>query len=293
MLSRMQAADFDPQRFEVVLEEILQHSPSLGAISSRVFRETAERVAQDVAKATGRSFVIFDETSQFAVNRMRANSLRIVQNFNAQQREAAREALTEGIRNGENPTAQARRFRNSVGLTARQQRTLNNYERALRNNSSEALRNQLRDKRSDRSVRRALANNEPLSEKQINSMVDRYRKRMIASRAKTIARTEALSAVHEGTDEMYRQARANGSLDGAKLIRTWNTAKDERVRGSHRTMHNQKRGEDELFTSGAGNSLRYPGDPNAPASERINCRCVVATQIEMIPSDFPNIVLSN
>jgi len=46
-------------------------------------------------------------------------------------------------------------------------------------------------------------------------------------------------------------------------------------------MHNQVRGYREAFESGAGNLLMYPGDPNAPPEDRIQCRCAVATRISI------------
>jgi hypothetical protein len=51
------------------------------------------------------------------------------------------------------------------------------------------------------------------------------------------------------------------------------------VRGSHRAMHGQTRGVDEPFESGAGFSLMYPGDVNAPPEETIQCRCTVGTRM--------------
>ena len=110
-------------------------------------------------------------------------------------------------------------------------------------------------------------------------MVGRYRERYLRFRAETIARTEALRAVHQSSEEAYRQAVDQGQLDPGALVRTWITAADERVRGSHRAMMGQQRGFDETFTSGVGNRLRFPGDPNAPASETVRCRCVLTTRL--------------
>ena len=38
-------------------------------------------------------------------------------------------------------------------------------------------------------------------------------------------------------------------------------------------MRGQKRKWGELFRSGLGNALRYPCDPDAPAGDRVSCRC--------------------
>jgi uncharacterized protein with gpF-like domain len=118
-------------------------------------------------------------------------------------------------------------------------------------------------------------------------MVKRYAERMVKYRAEVIARTEALRSVHQGTEEMYRQAIANGDLTAEALSREWNTAKDERVRESHAPMNGQVQPFGQPFISGAGNSLNYPGDPEAPAEEVIQCRCVVGTRITSLTALQP------
>ena len=223
----------------------------------------------------------FDRVHWRAVNHLQAERLRFIQEFTAGQRDATRIALVDGIERGLNPTAQARNFRASVGLTARQQEAVNNYRRLLvraGEGDSEALTRQLRDRRFDPTVRRAIAAREPLSQAQIDRMVKRYRERYIKYRAEVIGRTEALRVVHAGNDEAYRQAIDRGAIDRAEIQRTWVTARDERVRPTHHAAAGQVRGIDEPFVVG-GAQLRYPGDSRAPARETVNCRCSLATRL--------------
>jgi uncharacterized protein with gpF-like domain len=145
----------------------------------------------------------------------------------------------------------------------------------LENNSTSALGRALRDRRFDASVERAVAAGEPLEPEQIDRMVGRYRDRMLAMRAETIARTESLSVVSLARHEATKQAMEQAGFSADEVKRTWRATKDKRTRDSHSEMDGQTVGFDEPFVSGDGNELMYPGDPSAPASDRINCRCTV------------------
>ena len=223
----------------------------------------------------------FDQVHWRAVNHMQGERLRFIREFTDGQRDATRVALVDGIERGLNPIEQARNFRASVGLTVRQQEAVLNYRRLLERASegdSEALTRQLRDRRFDPTVRRAVASRVPLSRAQIDRMVERYRERYIKYRAEVIGRTEALRAVHAGNDEGYRQAIDEGAINREELQRTWITARDERVRETHYNASGQVRGMDEPFIVG-GAQLRYPGDPQGPARETIQCRCALTTRL--------------
>jgi HK97 family phage portal protein len=54
--------------------------------------------------------------------------------------------------------------------------------------------------------------------------------------------------------------------------KTWHSQTDKKVRATHRKLHGRT-----IYTRNAfkvkGMSIRYPGDPDAPLSEVINCRC--------------------
>ncbi len=223
--------------------------------------------------------VDFDQTNDRAVRVMQANRLEVVNGFTQGQRQATLEALNDGVQRGLNPREQARAFRNSIGLTQTQVSAVNNYRSLLEKGTTEALTRELRDRRFDSTVRRAARTGKPLTSSQIDRMLTRYSERYLKYRSEVIARTEALSAVHAGSEEMYRQAIDAGQIDATNLIREWRTAQDERVRDTHNGMIGQKRAMNEPFQSDAGVLLRFPGDPMAPPEEIIQCRCAVTTRL--------------
>lgn len=233
---------------------------------------------QEMANALG-VVVSFDQANPRAVQFMQRNRLELIQGFTSSQRDLVREVVTSGIETGLNPRAQARALRESIGLTRQQEKWVQNYRRELEDLDPRALERRLTDGRFDRSVRRAIERGMPLSREQIDRFVGRYRERFINYRAETIARNEALRSVHAGIDEAITQAVESGEIDGTKARSMWNTALDERVRSSHSAMHRQQQPYGEPFISGDGNALRYPGDPAAPASDSILCRCRVSTRI--------------
>ena len=270
-------------RFEEALARMLQAAPKLGTAATQQMINAGNDVARQIGRSLGEIIIDFDQTNDFAVRAMRENQLRLVQGFSAQQREATRQALLDGITRGENPRELARTFRNSIGLTRRQVQAVNNFRRALEEGSADALSRTLRDRRFDPSIQRALDSGTPLSQRQIDKMVARYRERMLNHRATTIARTEALRSVHEGQDLMFQQAINDGQLDPNGLTKEWNTARDERVRSSHADMHNQVVQVNEQFTSGKGNTTSHPGGFGV-ASEDINCRCTVGYRMTSLPA---------
>lgn len=53
----------------------------------------------------------------------------------------------------------------------------------------------------------------------------------------------------------------------------WLTRLDNKVRHSHRVLEGQTIKIEDVFTMPSGAKLSRPGDPTAPLSERLNCRC--------------------
>lgn len=82
-------------------------------------------------------------------------------------------------------------------------------------------------------------------------------------RAMTIARTETLVASQTGTMEGYKQSGVD--------IKIWVAVQDDRTRESHSSIDGEERGLHLPFSNG----LMYPGAPDGPAEEVINCRCSI------------------
>lgn len=264
-------------RIDEALSSVEQAARNFASAAAAVYVVAGDEAAKFVADQL-QVLVRFDQTNTRAVLQMQRNQLRLISEFTEAQRISTRAILTEGIQAGLNPRETARILRDSIGLTEYQLESIRNYRRLLESNSAQALHRELRDARSDRSVTRALARGEPLGATQIDSMVDRYRENWLSFRAENIARTESLSAVHEGADEMYRQAFDTGLLAPDELTQTWKTIRDARRRDSHVSMEGQQRSIGEPFLSGDGNLLMYPGDPSAPVEDRAQCRCVKTTR---------------
>ena len=265
-------------RISEVLDEATEAARAVAAevvvIDAAIGAEAAAYISERVAK-----LVSYDGTNPRAVARLQANGGRLVTSITEGQRLAIGEILQDGQARGLNPREVAREIRSVIGLTPERARYVANYRRALEGLDRHALTYQLRDKRADATIKAAIKAGKPLDGKRIDALVDRYAARQLAQRAEVIARTEMLRAAHEATDEAYEQAEQAGQLDRDRAQEEWHSGKDGRTRHSHRSMGGQLRRRGVPFRSGNGNELRYPGDPQAPASDVIQCRCRRAIRI--------------
>ncbi len=89
------------------------------------------------------------------------------------------------------------------------------------------------------------------------------------SRARTIARTETLTAVSIGKASAIKDMVE--VFEGEKILKIWMTSKDEKVRETHQELDGQTIESNQIFDNG----LEYPRDVNGKPEEVINCRCDV------------------
>jgi uncharacterized protein with gpF-like domain len=84
-----------------------------------------------------------------------------------------------------------------------------------------------------------------------------------------IARTETLAATNFAAYAVYSHF--------AVPSKRWVGTLDERIRDTHAAAHDQVVPLDEPFKVG-GARMMFPGDPDGPASEVINCRCTLVPE---------------
>lgn len=95
-----------------------------------------------------------------------------------------------------------------------------------------------------------------------------------AYRAVALARTDLVGLANGGSVHVATITTAATAGDENVVYKRWLATDDELTRESHVEADGQTVPVDDNFTVG-GASLRYPGDPFAPAEELWNCRCTV------------------
>lgn len=221
----------------------------------------------------------FDVTNERAVYAARRNELQLVSGLTTEARETTMRVMVDGQRAGLNPRSVAREIRDSITLTPNQAQHVSNYRRALTEGRfGDATRRELRDARSDRTLARLSRDGGQLTEKQIDTMVERYRKNYVAYRAEVIARTESARNVHAGLAESFTQAIERGDIEAEAIVREWIAGpRTQHARDQHQAMNGQQRKWNEAFEAPDGTRLMHPGD--GPPEHAAQCRCTVATTL--------------
>lgn len=247
----------------------------------------------DVGKAGELKTVFqFDVRNPAAEAWLRNYSSTLITEIVDDQRNLVRQAIEKGLANGDNPRTIAldlvgrvgtdgRRSGGLIGLTSSQSEWVQNYADALASdNPADALEYNLRDARFDAAVLRAQESGVPLTADQIDAMTTSYTNRALAYRAEAIARTESMASLHEAQQQAIAQAIETGAISPENVSMTWRATKGNRTRQSHKDMDGQTVKYGEKFVSGLGNELAYPGDPEGPAEDVINCRCWLEPSID-------------
>jgi len=112
----------------------------------------------------------------------------------------------------------------------------------------------------------------PTTTQRVNSVLNATGSERWPNRARTVARTETMAAVNGGA---YRSAVLDAEERGdVAPFKVWLSTDDTRTRPTHKEADGQRTLLTEPFRVG-GAALLYPGDPNGPAREVIQCRCTV------------------
>jgi hypothetical protein len=266
----------------LALEILRPHVLQLSNVLPVVYTDAGVDMAREIVAAIPSISVGigFDPSHPRAVEQMRMNKLQFVQQVTEQQRDMIRNVMQRSFQEGFGPRKVSTLLKESIGLTARQQQAVQNFRALLENRDSRALSRDLRDRRFDRTIERAIRDDKPLSQDQIDKMVKRYHERYIQYRTETIARTDGVRATNQARSESIQQMIEETGLDPSAIRRKWNRTNDGRTRDWHRSMQDQTVGMDEPFEDGKGNKLMFPGDPSAPGETTINCRCVITISQE-------------
>ena len=232
----------------------------------------------------------FDLTNPAAAAWLAERSSRLITAIVEGQRVLIREALRTGMLLGQGPRQTAldligrigingRRAGGLVGLTVDQAQFVMNMRAQLASGDPAQMRGyftrELRDKRLDGIVRRAMDAGKPVAAADIEKIAGRYADSLLRLRGENIARTETIAAFGAAREEAFRQAIAAGQLLPENVTGTWGATGDGRTRHTHMAMNGQERQFGQPFVSPSGARMMFPGDTSLGAGpeETINCRC--------------------
>lgn len=160
-----------------------------------------------------------------------------------------------------------------LGLTSQQAEWAKNYEAELQGvPDAAALERNLRDRRFDKAIRKAIASDAPLPEKTRQAAINAYRNRALRYRAETIAENEAHAVLVQAQTDAWSQAGARGAVEAQTIRREWITREDARVRPTHAAIPGMNKGGvglKEPFKTPLGPTMQ-PGWAFEPG-----CRCMV------------------
>lgn len=270
--------------FEVLVattpaSEIARWMMTVGDVAELIVERVPEafnRLRQRLQKGLATSFqafgrdlpggvgVAFDILNPRVLDALRTLDSRVMRGIADDLRETVRGHLAHGLVEGWGPKKTARLLRDVLPLAPNQAEAVRNFERLLREGNIEALTRKLRDRRFDRTLRKAFAG-EGLTEAQISTMTTAYRRRMIAWNAETHARTATLDTLRRGQRLAWMDAAARGVVPIDRLMKERVTVGDSRVREEHALENGQVVG---------------AGEPYMPSNEIIagensfNCRCM-------------------
>ncbi len=268
----------------------------LGRTIESAYDTAGSRTAAAIQQAAPSSLsliVRFDVRNPRAEAWLLNRSSTLVTRIVDDQRQMIRSALRGGMEAGKNPRTVAldlvgrlnrvtgRRQGGVVGLTARMEEASRGYAANLRSGDPTLMRRalglQLRDRRFDRTVAKAIREGKPIPKKMVDKMVTQYHNRALKNRGDSIARTEMLEALSTANKESYHQAVEDGVIRADAVKRFPVTAGDERVRSDHRLIPGMN-----AAGVGLNEPFETPEGPMLNTPFGIQCRCWVETQVDFL-----------
>ncbi len=232
-------------------------------------RETIRRQVVDNARYFRRDLptptktigIVFDTLNPRVIDAVHTLETRVITSLSSDVRETFRAHVENGIRDGHNPRVIARDVRGLIGLAPNQEEAVRNFRRALEGieGARNPLEYKLRDKRFDGTIKKG-----NYTAKQVETMTDAYRQKMLAFNAETNSRTATLDALKLGQQLSVEDAIEKGILDRRRMVKTWVGVLDSRERPEHVKMEGETVSYDETYTNGQ----MIPGD------DEYNCRCI-------------------
>jgi hypothetical protein len=278
--------------------------PLIDTIES-TYQKSAENTVdgwpKTIVTPTGRMTFTFDMRNPKVEENLKNKSSELITRISDEVRGNIRTTLEQGMIKGNNPRTTAldivgrinpstkKREGGVIGLTENQTNWVSTAQRNLEQLDKKYFTMELRDKRFDKLVKKAIDSNQPLSSLDVEKLVTAYKTKALKYRGEMIARTEASQAFARAEYDAHIQLIEDGSIPRKYINKWWDDVGDGRTRTSHLLLgqkYNRKNPIpfDEPFITVFGAKMLHPGDKSlgAPPKEIIACRCRIVYDVDWI-----------
>lgn len=221
-------------------------------------------------------------------------SSRLVTQLSEEARKTVREVISAGYSTGRGPrdiatdlvgrVSGSGRVGGVIGLSEPQVQYVSNIRDYINNGNLSAYKGMTRrDKRYDKMVEKAIREGKPLSNAQVDKIVERYSDRLLKSRADAIARTETAQSVEASRSEAFAQYQEKTGVPDEAIVRRWDHPGGKNSRDWHSDMNGwELRGMEQPWVTPRGGRLMFPCDTSlgSGAVEIVNCRCMQTISID-------------
>lgn len=269
--------------------------PIIDAVE-QIYQDAAMTTVSDwparINTPTGPVIFRFDMRRPTVEQELQTISSKLIVELTEHARQNVRNALFDGQVRGDNPRTTAlnivgridpvtkQRTGGVIGLTENQGNWVRSATRYLEQLDPKYLQLELRDRRFDTIVQKAIDTKTPLSTEDVSRLTTSYKNKVLKYRGDMVARTETAQTMNRGEFAATAQLLEDGLISRDAATKEWDDIKDGRERHTHRVMGN-KYGKgngipvDQPFESPSGAKLMYPGDTSlgAGAAEVAGCRC--------------------
>lgn len=286
---------FNERSLQPIIAEI---NNAYAASQMGVFRTFPIQAQNNIVRGVFRT----DSRNVAAERWLSEHSSTLIVNLTNEARETTRQVLAAGMERGDNPRKTAldlvgrkaagssERVNGLIGLSPGQERWVEGARQQLSRLDKSYFNRELRDKRFDTLIAKAITNGRSLTGPEIERIIGAYTSNVLRYRGESIGRTESTTALNAGAWQSIQEAIDGEQLTRDQVTRVWDATGDGRTRRTHRLMEGQQRALDEPFnTPGTllrpgGYQLMFPGDSSlgAPAEETIMCRCRVKIVIDWL-----------
>lgn len=290
LAAAIEALNLDGSAFNDVLEAIRETYLTGG-------QQTAESLRRPAA------VIRFDGRNPAAEEWLRVQSSDLVTRIVTDQRTAIREVLEANLAKGANPRTAAldivgrvnratgKREGGIVGLTSQQAGFVASAREELTSGDPADLKHYLtrtrRDKRFDRSVAKAIREEQPLPADIARKAVRAYENRLLQLRGETIGQVETFAALAAAKNETYRQAIESGKVAASAVTKIWRHFPNKDPRLTHMAMQGEKVGFYAEFVLPDGTRMAYPHAPGAPIEHTAGCHCQADYKIDFLSAVVP------